>query len=163
MQQVIKDFSVSFYEAGLVPAAHVHLAQPQAAQPPDAAVLRPEVAALQVCGSWCMCRSWVGYTQSCDLRDHVLFSVSAAVHCEQTFRINTACACSQRNRFAIRCDWHPSSCCRTLWHEALTPVQPDNMQCDAAGRAATERHDRCVRERQPARAGGSASACSGGR
>ena len=43
--QVIKDFSVSFYEAGLVPAAHVHLSPPQ--QQPDAAVLRSEVAALQ--------------------------------------------------------------------------------------------------------------------
>jgi len=31
-----------------VPAAHVYLAQPQQLQQPDAAVLRPEVAALQV-------------------------------------------------------------------------------------------------------------------
>ena len=46
---MIKDFGVSFYEAGLVPAAHMHLAQPQQAQPLDAMVLRPEVAALQVC------------------------------------------------------------------------------------------------------------------
>ena len=45
---MIKDLGVSFYEAGLVPAAHVHLAQPQPPQPLDAPVLRPEVAALQV-------------------------------------------------------------------------------------------------------------------
>jgi hypothetical protein len=52
LSQVITDFSVSFYEAGLVPAAHVHMAQPQPPPPADAAVLRPEVAALQVrCGS----------------------------------------------------------------------------------------------------------------
>ena len=45
---MISDYGVSFYEAGLVPAAHVHLAQPQQPQPADDAVLRPEVAALQV-------------------------------------------------------------------------------------------------------------------